>query len=267
MRQQLKERKRNGRKIRADDQGTFSAVVKTCQRQGIFFSTYPGLITCWKDCCCIDCERERSGSHQQKIFYLMYYIHIFLYPLVIPFLPTRFMPLIFPFFSQSLRGLQKAQNIFLASSILCLCPTLLAYSTGKCTLQHRPLFFFGSSPLAMLAIVRLICACVHPEKPTPVWCASHLWRIPSPLISLSPWRPLVSPLSCSSGHWFPSKRTNIRFSLYLFYSQLFILVILLSFSRPLIICLILLYFLYHLWLVLGYYMYHFMSLLCRSSSP
>jgi len=49
--------------------------------------------------------------HQQNVFYLMYYIHIFLYPLVIPFLPTSPVPLTFLSLSQSPRGLHEAQNI------------------------------------------------------------------------------------------------------------------------------------------------------------
>jgi len=45
-RQQSEVRKRNGRTIRAGNEGTFSAVDITFQREGIFFSAYPGLITC-----------------------------------------------------------------------------------------------------------------------------------------------------------------------------------------------------------------------------
>ena len=131
-------------------------------------------------------------------------------------------PLTLPSFSESPRGLLEAQNILPASSISCFCPSPLAYSTGKGVLQHRPLFFCGSSPLAMLAVGRHICACVHPEKPTTVWCDYHIWHVPPPLISLlwtpSPRSPMEFPLSCSPGHWFLSIPTKIRFSLYLFYS-------------------------------------------------
>jgi len=122
--------------------------------------------------------------HQQNIFYLMYYIHIFLYPLVIPSLSTPPVALIFPSFSQGPWGIHEAQNILPASSLSCFCPSPLAYSTLEGALQHRPLFFFCSSPFATLAVVRLICACVRPEKPTPVWCACHISYFPSPLISL-----------------------------------------------------------------------------------
>jgi len=92
-------------------------------------------------------------------------------------------PLIFPSFCQSSRGLQEPQKILPASTMSCFGLSPLAYSTGEGALQHRPLVSFGSSPFAMLAIVRLICACVRLEKPTPVWCACHIWRVPSPLIS------------------------------------------------------------------------------------
>jgi len=160
--------------------------------------------------------------HQQRMFYLMYYIQILLYSLVIPSLPIPPVPLTFPSFSEGPRGLLEALNILPASSISCFCPSPLAYSTGKGVLQHRPLFFCGSSPLAMLAVVRRICACVHLEKPTTVWCDYHIWHVPSPLISLlwtpSPRSPMEFPLSCSPGHWFLSIPTKIRFSLYLFYS-------------------------------------------------
>jgi len=71
----------------------------------------------------------------------MYYIYIFLYPLVILSLPTLPVFLIFPSFSQSPRGLQEAQNILPVSAISCFCPSPLAYFTGEGTLQYRPLFF------------------------------------------------------------------------------------------------------------------------------
>ena len=112
-----------------------------------------------------------GAGHQQKIFYLMYYILIFLYPLVIPSLSTPPLPFTSPSFSQISGGLQEAQNILLESSISCFSLGPLAQSSGEWVLQHRPQCFCGSYPLAMLASVQLIWACVHSEKPTPVWYA------------------------------------------------------------------------------------------------
>jgi len=168
-------------------------------------------------------NQGNRGVTSVKRFSLMYYIHIFLYdPLVTLFLPAAPVPLISPSFSQSPRGLQEAQNILPTSSISCFCLSPLAFSTGEGELQHPPLLSFGSSPLVMLAIVRLISACVYPEKTILVWCACHIWHVPSPLISplwtSSTWSRLESPLSCSPGDWFLSTHTNICFSLHLFHS-------------------------------------------------
>ena len=74
--------------------------------------------------------------HQQKIFSLMYYIHISLYHLVIPSPPIPPMPLIFPSFSKGPWGFHASQNVLLASLIRRLCPSLLAYSTRKGALHH-----------------------------------------------------------------------------------------------------------------------------------
>jgi len=80
---------------------------------------------------------------------------------------------------------------------------LLLLSESPClhhrdgALQHQFLFFFYCFPLAMLAIVRLICACIRLRKPTRVWCAGHIWHVPSTLISplwtACPWSPLEFP--------------------------------------------------------------------------
>jgi len=61
--------------------------------------------------------------HQQMIFYLiiLYYIYIFLYPLVILSLPISPLPLTFPSISQSPQGLQVTRNILPASSISYFC--------------------------------------------------------------------------------------------------------------------------------------------------
>jgi len=83
------------------------------------------------------------GQHmyQQRIFYLMYYIHICLYSLVRPSHYTPPVPLIFPSLSQSPQGLQQAQNILLVLSISCFCLSPLAYCTAEGALQHRPQVF------------------------------------------------------------------------------------------------------------------------------
>ena len=83
-----------------------------------------------------DNDHVMSDNHQQKIFSLMYYIHISLYHLVIPSPPIPPKPLIFPSFSKGPWGFHASQNILLASLIRRLCPSLLAYSTRKGALHH-----------------------------------------------------------------------------------------------------------------------------------
>ena len=69
--------------------------------------------------------------HQQKIFSLMYYIHIFLYHLVILALPILPIPLTFPSLSKGLWGLQASQTILPVLFIHCFCLSSQVYSTRK----------------------------------------------------------------------------------------------------------------------------------------
>jgi hypothetical protein len=191
------------------------------------------------------------------------------------------MPLIFPSFSKGPWGFHASQNILLASLIRRLCPSLLAYSTRKGALHHWPLFFFGSSTIPILAVVRLICACTRPEKPSPVRGACYTWYFPSPLISPlwtpspgvsrgSPRSPpgavfqVLSHTSTDATHFSSFGICSKSFSLCLFHSRRIILDFLSSLSWPLKIRLIVLYFLYHRWLVLCDNRYSFASRLRRS---
>ena len=80
---------------------------------------------------------------------------------------------IFFLFSKA-TGPSGGSNLLPVSSIFCFFPYPLAYSTWECGLQHRPLFIFGSPPLATFAVVRLICACLYSEKLIPVRCSCHI---------------------------------------------------------------------------------------------
>jgi len=93
-----------------------------------------------------------------KIFYLMYYIHIFLDSLVILSLPTPPVPLAFPGLSQGPKGLHQAESILPA------CASPPCYPARERAVQHPPLSCFRCSPLATFSVVGLIRAYIRPKS-------------------------------------------------------------------------------------------------------
>ena len=121
------------------------------------------------------------------------------------------------------------------------------------------MFFVVSSTIPTLAIVQLICPCIRPEKPSPVWGACHTWYFAFPpdfsVMNNVPWRlsgvPLESSRSCFP-RLFTPVLTLLTFlvSVYvpkfvqtlLVHSLLIILDILSSLSQRLALRFIILYF-------------------------